>query len=93
MGVTHVLIYLWCLGRFLPLIIGDLVDVNDESWNYLLHLEIMNEVFAPVYSLDRIPYLKMAIEDFLHDFKSVYPNRPLTPKMHYLVHIPTWIEW
>ena len=66
---------MWCLGRFLPLIIGDLVDVNDESWNnYLLHLEIMNEVFAPVYSLDRIPYLKMAIEDFLHDFKSVYPN-------------------
>lgn len=85
---------MWCLGRLLPLIIGHLVEENDQYWdNYLLHLEIMDEVFAPVYSLDRIPYLKMIIEDFLHDFKLLYPNRPITPKMHYLVHIPTWIEW
>ncbi len=85
---------MWCLGRYLPLIIGDLVDEDDPNWNnYLSHLEIVDEIFAPVYCEDRIGYLKMIIEDFLYDFTSLYPNRPLTPKMHYLVHMPTWIKW
>lgn len=45
---------MWCLGRFPPLIIGDLVDENNPYWNnYLSHLEIMDEVFAPVYCLNR----------------------------------------
>ena len=85
---------MWCLGRFLPLIIGNIVEKDNQYWdNYLSHLEIMSEVFAPVYDIERIGYLRMMIEDFLFDFKSLYPNRPLTPKMHYLVHIPTWIKW
>lgn len=85
---------MWCLGRYLPVIIGDLIDEDDPHWNnYLSHLEIVDEIFAPVYSEDRIGYLKMIIEDFLYDFKSLYPNRHLTPKMHYLVHMPTWIQW
>lgn len=78
---------MWCLGRLLPLMIGDLVEEDNEYWeNYLSHLEIMDEIFAPVYSIDRLGYLKMMVEDFLYDFKVLYP---LTPKMHYLVHIPT----
>ena len=24
-------------------------------------------------------------------FKTLYPDRPLTPKCHYMVHIPKWI--
>jgi 5-hydroxyisourate hydrolase-like protein (transthyretin family) len=34
----------------------------------------------------------MLIEDFLEEFKVLYPERSLTPKMHYLVHIPTWMN-
>ena len=76
---------MWCLGRYLPLIIGDKIPTDNIYWkNYLSHLEIMDEVFAPMTSLERCDYLAMLIEDFLVDFKALYPGRPLTPKMHYM---------
>ena len=31
------------------------------------------------------------IEDFLYDFRQLYPERRLTPKMHYLIHVPSWM--
>lgn len=83
---------MWCLGRFLPILIGDKIPSNYAYWeNFLCHLVIMDEVFAPITSEERADYLGMLIEDFLEDFTALYPERPLTPKMHYLVHIPTWV--
>ena len=38
---------MWCLGQFLPLLIGDLVEEEDIFWNnYLTHADIVKEVFA-----------------------------------------------
>lgn len=83
---------MWCLGRFLPVLIGDKVPENYPYWeNFLAHLEIVDEVFAPIISEDRLEYLSMLIEDYLEDFRALY-SRPLTPKMHYLIHVPTWIK-
>lgn len=85
---------MWFLGRYLPLLIGNFVeDDNCYYENYLSHLEIMDEIFSPVYRIERLGYLKLMIEDFLYDLKLLYPNRPITPKMHYLFHLPTWIKW
>lgn len=53
---------------------------------------MIDEVFAPVTDVHRTKYIEILIEDFLYDFKLLYPNRPLTPKMHYLVHLPRWIR-
>ena len=84
---------MWCLGRFLPILIGDKVHPDCPRWeNYLSHMEIMDEVFAPITTEERMDYLGMLIEDFLEEFKTLYTDRPLTPKMHYLVHIPTWMK-
>lgn len=84
---------MWCLGRFLPIIIGDKIPEDYPYWeNYIAHLEIINEVFAPIVDEDRLEYLAMLIEDFLQGFRTLYPNRLLTPKMHYLLHIPTWMR-
>ena len=84
---------MWCLGRFLPLLIADKIPGDNPYWeNFLHHLQIIVEVFAPVTSDDRLDYLGMLIEDFLQDFTTLY-KRSLTPKMHYLVHLPTWIKW
>lgn len=84
---------MWCLGRYLPFLIGDKIPDGNPFWaNYSNHLQIMDEVFAPVIHKERIDYLRMLIEDFLHEFRVLYPERALTPKMHYLVHIPTWIK-
>ena len=53
----------------------------------------MDEIFAPITTEERTKYISMIIEDFLEDFTVLYPERPLTPKMHYLVHVPTWTKW
>lgn len=85
---------LWCLSRYLPIMIGDQVENDNPYWqNYLCHATIMDEIFAPVTTEDRADYVAMLIEDFLSDFTNLYPERPLTPKIHYLLHIPTWMKW
>ena len=81
----------WCLARYFPLLVGDMVPTNDDKWtHYLLLLRIIELTFAPVITIDQTCYLKMLIEKFLMEFKHLYPARPLTPKMHYLVHVPLW---
>lgn len=83
----------WCLGRFLPLLLGDLVQESDKNWEvYLIFLRIMEYTFAPVITTDKLGYLQMLIQDFLTEFTHLYPDRPLTPKMHYLVHMPSWMK-
>ncbi len=99
MNLTHVharLIFIasqmWCFARFLPLVIGDLVPDDDEHWcHYAKLLEIIDYVFAPVITPDKASYIGMLIEDFLEEFRELYPERRLIPKMHYMVHIPSWI--
>ena len=83
----------WCLGRFLPFLIGDLVPESDRNSKvYLSFLRIMEYTFAPVITTDKLDFLQMLIQDFLTEFTQLYPERPLTPKMHYLVHMPSWMK-
>ena len=85
---------MWCLGRYLPILIGDKLPEGYTYWdNFLAHSEIMEEVSSPIITSVRAEYIRMLIEDYLVDFKLLYPGRPLTPKMHYLLHIPKWIQW
>ena len=84
---------MWCLGRFLPILIGDLVPEEHCYWeNFLTLLDIVNELFAPVTTTDRADYVSLLVEVFLGGFKELYPARPLTPKMHYMVHLATWTK-
>ena len=84
---------MWCLARFLPLLVGDMVPQDDKRWkNFLRLLRIMEYAFAPVITVDKTFYMELLIEEFLTDFVKLYPGRPLTPKMHYLVHLPSWIR-
>lgn len=78
--------------RFLPLLIGDLVPEDDDHWeNFLQLLTIVDYVFAPVTTESTITYTEVLIEDFLVEFRQLYPERRLTPKMHYLIHVPSWM--
>ena len=71
------------MGRFLPVLLGDLVPENDEYWDiYLSFLKIMEYIFAPVITIDKLDYLQILIQDILTEFTRLYPERPLTPKMH-----------
>ncbi len=83
----------WCLGRVLPLLVGDLIPEDNEKWeNYLELLKIMEYIFATVTTTDKLDYLQILIQDYLTEFTRLYPARPLVPKMHYLVHMPSWMR-
>ncbi len=82
----------WCLVRFLPLLVGDLVPEGNDHWeNFLQLAAIVDYVFAQVTSETLATYIGTLIEDYLVEFRRLYPDRRLTPKMHYMVHIPSWI--
>lgn len=83
----------WCLTRYFPLLVGDLVSEDCEQWgNFLDLLKIMEYAFAPVLTDDKTYYMGLLIEEFLSDFTRLYPERRLVPKMHYLVHVPLWMR-
>lgn len=83
---------MWCLARLLPLIIGDAIPECEEHWdNFLLLLKIAEYVFSPVSSHEIAAYLTTLIEDYLTTFTELYPNCPIIPKQHYMLHIPEWI--
>ena len=84
---------MWCLGRLLPLMIGDKISEGDPYWNnYLLLLTIMDYVFAPTLSADTSAYLKEIINDHHKAYKQLYPHKSILPKMHYMIHLPECIE-
>ena len=63
----------------------------DKKWkNFLKLVSLMEYIFAPVTTVDKTVHMELLIEDFLSDFVQLYPERPLIPKMHYLVHVPMW---
>ena len=80
---------MWCLFRFLPIIIGDKVDLDMEEWHCLLKLwNIVQICTAPAIRKDDIPYLRVLIEEHHTLFKRLYPDASIIPKMHYIIHIP-----
>lgn len=84
---------MWCLGRYLPHIIGDLVPEGNQYWDcFLILLEITDLLFSPTTSVDDTAQLRLLIRTHHETFKKLYPDRSITPKMHYLVHYPDWID-
>lgn len=66
-----------CLGRFLPLLIGDFI-LEDDYWeNFLTLLDIVDYVFAPVTTHRLASHISLLVEDFLTEFSKLY-GRPLT---------------
>ena len=83
---------MWCLARLVPLMLGNDVPLSDKHREcFLLMLTIIDYVFAPVTSIEIIPYLQQLIKEHHEMFKEVYPTSPIIPKMHYMIHLPEWI--
>ena len=83
---------MWCLGRFLPLLIGDKIPKDSDHWrNFLLLLDIVDCVFAPVCDGYVVADLRSQIEAHHLEFKRLYPEHTIIPKMHYMVHYPEMI--
>ena len=79
------------LVRHLPLFIGDLVDHDDDHWEcFLLLWDICSVVCSFELTTDDATHLGWLIETYLEAFTSLY-GASVTPKMHYLVHLPKQI--
>lgn len=82
-----------CVLRNTPLISGDLVEMDDKHWNFvLLLLQIVNIVFSPILTDGMICYLKYLICDHRNVFKTLFPEKKLIPKHHFMIHYPRCIK-
>lgn len=84
-------IKMWTLCRILPFLVKDIVDEQNEHWQNMKQvLQITNICMSQFISLESVSILPALISEHLSQFKELY-NRPITPKQHYLVHIPMLI--
>lgn len=82
----------WNLAIYLPLIIGDKIPEGDAEWeNYLTLLNILRISMSRTISKDLVGYLKVLMKVYLSSFHECYPTTSITPKQHYLIHLPSQI--
>ena len=84
---------MWELVNIFPFIVANDMPPDDDHHNcFMLLSDNATIMFSPVVAKDQIPLLKLMIKEYLEQFSTLYPHCPLTPKCHYLVHIPTLIR-
>lgn len=77
------------LGRLIPLLIAEDVPLDDEYWQtFLLLREIIDLILAPELLEEEIAYLKLLIEEHHCNLKRLYPSHSITPKIHFMIHVP-----
>ena len=80
---------MWCLIRYLPLIIGDKVPEGNEYFEViLLLLECMDFIFSTEITTEETFVLKQLIKDHHEHFLEMFPERNLKPKHHFMTHYP-----
>ena len=83
----------WCLGRYLPVMIGHQIPCDDPYWaHYLQLLDILDILCAPVIHRNTPAYLQVLLESNLITFRELYPQAKIIPKIHYLLHMPRYIQ-
>lgn len=75
--------------RLLPFFLSGLISEDSLYIEFLASLiRIVQVIFSPVVKIETMNILKDMIADHLRDFKRFFPTVNITPKQHYLIHIP-----
>lgn len=79
------------LLRILPFVLR---GVEDNTYVHLIHelIEIVHIVFAPVLTIATVSRLKSLIETHMKHWRDLFPGHNITPKQHYLIHLPSQIK-
>ena len=78
---------MWCLLRLFPLMVGSRVPDGDKYWQFLLELkDIVELVFAPHLAVGHVLMLQTKVQDHLHSFRKLFPEKQLKPKQHFMLH-------
>ena len=84
---------MWELFYVMPLLIGAEIAPDDQQYQcFLLLQDVASIMCSPIIAVEQIPLLRLMIHEYLEIFKFLYPGRPLTPKLHYLLHVLTLIR-
>ena len=79
-------------ARLLPFIIAPFVDIDNEYHIFMIELiQITQIIFSPVIHINTVQYLRRLIEEHLVHFKSLFPEKNILPKQHYMIHLPSMI--
>lgn len=81
--------------RYFPLILAEFVDTkeDDKHWALLMQLQTITDLaFAPKLTDSLLNYFSELYEEHLILFQKLYPNLPIKPKQHYLVHFKTIVQ-
>jgi hypothetical protein len=79
--------------RYLPMMLAPYIDPKNEHWRLFLMLqEVVDLVFAPRLPESTLGYFELLYSEFLCEYKTLYPEIPVKPKMHFLVHLPTTVR-
>lgn len=83
----------WCLLRLLPLMIGSKVQEEEQTWQLLMTLkDVVELVMSPTHTDESIGHLDSLIAEHRRRFSSVFPQRKLIPKHHFVEHYPQLIK-
>lgn len=78
--------------QYFPLIIGNLIDQNDEVWLFCLNLSHINDILLKfTIPVSQIQILKEKIQLLNSEYIRLF-NDTLKPKFHILIHYPTVIQ-
>ena len=80
--------------RLIPFFLSQLhIDWEDLYYQFAIELlEINQLMFSPVISSSGIQHLSQLIEEHLHQFKILFPEKNILPKQHYMIHVPNMIK-
>jgi len=77
-----------CFVNFFLLIIGDLIPVDDEVWQFfLVFIEIIDSLLSHTFAHDMVKHLKILMEKHNSDYVKYFQDN-LIPKHHILIHYP-----
>ena len=72
--------------------VGRYIPEDDLHWkSYLDLLRILTLATAVEMTQETISLMSMLVENYLTRYNTLYPNS-MTPKLHYLVHLPEQME-
>ena len=84
---------MWCFIRLLPLMLGDKIPIENDTWELLLKfVNLVESVCAYSFSDSDLSYLDFKIEAFNSHFCKNFPSISVKPKRHYIIHIPKMIR-
>ena len=55
-------------------------------------IQITHILFAPIVMTETLQKLRVLIEQHLKQFRQLFPDNNITPKQHYMLHLPSQIE-